>query len=154
MLYAIKIVLTTIRSRIVKLNLLYDLRFDYAFDPNEFYSLKIGYPSSHQFALDKLSGGMSVLDLGSGPGYVAEELDNRGIDVISVDQKITELTKKHSLATLEGDIESFDLSQVSKTIDAIFLLDIIEHLSDPEAFLLRLREYFGDHEHWKFPYHL
>ena len=82
MLYAFKIVATTIRSRIVKLNLLYDLRFDYSFNPDEFYSLKVGYPSSHQFALDRLSTGMKVLDLRSGSGYMAKELDQRGIHVI------------------------------------------------------------------------
>ena len=146
LLYAFKIVATTIRSRIVKLNLLYDLRFDYAFDPNEFYSLKLGYPSSHQFALDRLSSGMTVLDLGSGPGYVAMELDQRGVHVISVDQHITDLTRQHSISTIEGDVEKFNLSHVDKTIDTIFLLDIIEHLNDPEAFLLNLREYFGDQE--------
>jgi SAM-dependent methyltransferase len=146
MLYAFKIVATTIRSRIVKLNLLYDLRFDYTYNPDKFYSLKVGYPSSHQFALDRLSPGMTVLDLRSGPGSVAKELDQRGIHVISVDQHITDLTRQHSLSTIEGDVEKFDLSHVDKTIDAIFLLDIIEHLTDPEAFLLHLRECFGDQE--------
>lgn len=145
-LYAFKIVATTIRSRIMKLNLLYDLRFDYAFDPNEFYSLKIGYPSSHQFALNRLSPGMTVLDLGSGPGYMAEELDHRGIHVISVDQYISELTRQHSRSTIEGDVEKFDFSYVDKNMDVILLLDIIEHLTDPEEFLLHLRENFGDQE--------
>ena len=146
MLYAFKIVATTIRSRIVKLNLLYDLRFDYSFNPDEFYSLKVGYPSSHQFALDRLSTGMKVLDLRSGSGYMAKELDQRGIHVISVDKHITDLTRQHSLSTIEGDVEEFDLSHLDKTIDVIFLLDIIEHLTNPEGFLLSLREYFGDRE--------
>ncbi len=146
MLYAFKIVATTIRSRIVKLNLLYDLRFDYAFNPNEFYSLKLGYPSSHQFALDRVKKEMTVLDLGSGPGYMAEELDSRGIKVISVDQRVTSMTEQHSIETVEADVEAFDFSLLNHEIGTILMLDIIEHLSDPEEFLLKIRDYFGDLE--------
>jgi SAM-dependent methyltransferase len=146
MLYAIKIIATTIRSRIVKLNLLYDLRFDYSFNPNEFYSLKLGYPSSHQYALERIKKGSIIIDLGSGPGYMAKALANQGAKVISVDQRITPLTRKHSIQTIEGNIETFDFSQLDLEVDTILLLDIIEHLSNPEEFLLKIRKYFGDLE--------
>ncbi len=146
LLYAFKIIATTIRSRIVKLNVLYDLRFDYSFNPNEFYSLKLGYPSSHQYALDRVKDGSTILDLGSGPGYMAEALASHGAKVISVDQRITVLTRQHSIQTVEGNIETLDFSQLDREISTVLLLDIIEHLSNPEEFLLQIRSYFGDLE--------
>ncbi len=79
--YAILILLTTIRSRISKLNLLYDRRFDYENDSNERYTLKLGFPSSHDFAIRKTQPGITVLDIGSGPGYMAKELFDRGVRV-------------------------------------------------------------------------
>ena len=142
--YAFKIMATTLRSRIVKLNLLYDRRFDYDFNPNDQYSLKIGYASSHQFALDRVRAGMTVLDLGSGPGFIAEELDKRDVKVISLDQRITPMTKQHSIDTIESDVEAFDFSRLQRQIDVVYMLDIIEHLSDPDEFLLRFRYQFGD----------
>jgi len=144
MVYAFKIMATTLRSRIVKINLLYDRRFDYDFNPNDQYSLKIGYASSHQFALDRVRAGMTVLDLGSGPGFVAEELDKRDVKVISLDQRITPMTEQYSIETIESDVEAFDFSRLQREIDVVYLLDIIEHLSDPDEFLLRFRYQFGN----------
>jgi len=146
MLYAFKIMVTTLRSRIVKLNLLYDRRFDYDFNPNQYYSLKLGYSSSHQFALDRVGAGMTVLDLGSGPGFMAEELDKRQAKVISVDQRITPMTERHSVETIEADVEEFDFSALQQDVDLVYMLDIIEHLADPDEFLLRFRQQFGDQE--------
>lgn len=142
--YAFKIMATTLRSRIVKINLLYDRRFDYDFNPNDQYSLKIGYSSSHQFALDRVRAGMTVLDLGSGPGFIAEELDKRDVKVISLDQRITPKTEQHSIDTIESDVEAFDFSRLQSQVDVVYMLDIIEHLSDPDEFLLRFRYQFGD----------
>lgn len=142
--YAFKIIATTIRSRIAKLHILYDIRFDYSFGANEFYSLKPGYLSSHQYAMNRVKKGSTILDLGSGPGYMAEALANHGAKVISVDQHITPLTRQHSIQTIEEDIETFDFSQLDHKINTIFLLDIIEQLSNPEEFLLQIRKYFGE----------
>jgi len=143
-LYGFKIIATTLRSRLVKLNILYDRRFDYDFNPNEYYSPKLGYPSSHQFALDRAKAGMMVLDIGSGPGYIAEELDKKGAKVISLDKQINQRTKQHSIETIEFDAEAYNFMSLPRNIDLVLMLDIIEHFSDPEEFLLRFRSQFGD----------
>ena len=145
-LYAFKIMATTLRSRLVKLNLLYDRRFDYDFNPNEFYSPKFGYPSSHQFALDRARAGMMILDIGSGPGYIAEELDKKGAKVISLDKQINQRTKEHSVEYIEGDAEAYNFFSLPGNIDMVFMLDIIEHFSDAEEFLLKFRTQFSDQD--------
>jgi glycosyltransferase involved in cell wall biosynthesis len=142
--YAVRIILTTLRSRIVRLGLLYDRRFDYRENMNGYYRPKIGYLSSHQFALDRASEGMTVLDIGSGPGYMAKELSEKGVQVISVDRSITDLGKQYSMRAISSsDIEDLNFDDIYQQIDMIFLLDIIEHLRDPESFLMKLRARFA-----------
>jgi SAM-dependent methyltransferase len=141
--YAILILWTTTRSRIAKLDLLYDRRFDYATTPDEQYSLKAGYPSSHQFALDQVEQGAIVLDIGSGPGYMAKELHARSAQVISVDRRITSMTRQYSVAAIETEIEEFDFADIKCQAELVFLLDIIEHVREPEELLLHLRRVFA-----------
>jgi glycosyltransferase involved in cell wall biosynthesis len=140
--YAALILRTTVQSRIVRLNLLYDRRFDY-YERNEHYRVKLGYPSSHQLALDRVEPGTTVLDIGSGPGYMARELAERGVGVISLDRHITPMTQKYSMRIIETDVDAFDFKSVDDHVDTIFLLDIIEHLIDPEGLLLSLRSQFA-----------
>src|SRR6185295_16883780 len=52
---------------------------------NAHYDLKLGYASSHQWALDAVPAGTSVLDIGSGPGGIARELIKKGCEVAVVD---------------------------------------------------------------------
>ncbi len=108
MKYGYLILLSTIRSRIVHLNLLYDQKFDYDIQ-NTQYTLKLGFASSHQFALDHVSRGMTVIDIGCGPGYMAAELYRRGINVISIDRYITAATRRYSSETFETNIEQWYL---------------------------------------------
>lgn len=144
--YGILILLTTLRSRIVQLSLLYDRRFDYGGTPNEIYTLKLGYPSSHQFALDRMRPGLRVLDVGCGPGDMTKELYDRQAAVISMDRYITPRTEQFSVQTVETEIEDYDLGKLGGEVDLVLLLDIIEHLRDPEEFMLRLRSRFA-HQH-------
>lgn len=140
--YAALILRTTLQSRIVRLNLLYDRRFDY-FEKNEYYRIKLGYPSSHQLALDRVEPGTTILDIGSGPGYMARELAQRGVEVISLDRHISPMTRTYSKEIIETDVDGYDFKSIDSYIDTIFLLDIIEHLIDPEGLLLRLRSQFA-----------
>ena len=53
---------------------------------NSHYDVKLGYASSHQFALDAVPPGSRVLDIGAGPGRMAQELVAKGCEVTVVDQ--------------------------------------------------------------------
>lgn len=142
--YGALILLTTIRSRFISLGLLYDRRFDYT-QTNEYYTLKTGYASSHQFALDRVEAGMTVLDIGSGPGYMTRALHERDAQVISLDRYIHPLAQAHSIRTIECEVEDYDISSEDVDVDLVLMLDIIEHIRDPEAFLLKLRHRYARH---------
>ena len=128
-----------------RLNLLYDRRFDY-WQQQETYTLKLGYPSSHQFALEYTPVDATILDLGCGPGYMAQALAIKGARIISLDRKITQLTRQHSIQTIETEIERINWAQIQSQVDLVFMLDIIEHLQNPEEFMLQARDHLAQGE--------
>jgi glycosyltransferase involved in cell wall biosynthesis len=136
--YGALIVMTTLQSRLTPRGLLYDPKFDYD-QSNEYYTLKLGYASSHQFALDRVTDGMRVLDIGSGPGYMAKALHDRGAQVTSIDRFIHPTTERYSVKTVETEVEAYAIGDDEENVDLVLMLDIIEHLRDPEQFMLRLR---------------
>ena len=107
---------------------------------NSHYDVKLGYPSSHQFALDAVPEGSRVLDIGAGPGRMAQELVAKGCEVTVVDQ--------FPAPDAPGDVEvlqqNLDDPPVfdARKYDHLLMLDVIEHLKDPEEFLEQLVDQF------------
>jgi 2-polyprenyl-3-methyl-5-hydroxy-6-metoxy-1,4-benzoquinol methylase len=122
------------------MGILYQRRFDVGPEDNSHYGLKTGYVSSHSMAIDAVPANTSVIDLGAGPGAVAKALLAKGCRVAMVDQ--------HPVAGEVGDVPAFlqDLDDPpvfdTKPYEYILLLDMIEHLRNPERFLQRLRGQF------------
>jgi hypothetical protein len=141
--YGLLILRTTVVSRLIPYGIFYHPKFDYVQD-NSVYSLKLGYTSSHQFALDRIPDASFVLDLGSGPGLMAYELAKKNARTISVDRFIHPKMDTYSHRAILADLEQFDFSTLNMHINYVLLLDIIEHLKVPEKLLTRLRDHFGD----------
>ncbi|OGJ87530.1 MAG: hypothetical protein A2487_16655 [Candidatus Raymondbacteria bacterium RifOxyC12_full_50_8] len=140
MRYAFDVVKTTLLSRVQKkANLYYDPKFDY-FTDNAIYGSKIGYDSSHQFAINVVAEGATVLDIGCGPGVIARALALKNCHVHGVDIKIQSEAKTVCKSTQEIDLDSGSIQFNEKSLNNVLMLDIIEHLQSPESFLLRLRE--------------
>lgn len=142
MKYAKDVMVATLRNVAHRAGLLYQRRFDPVDSVgNVHYDLKLGYASSHQYALDAVKAGAAVMDIGSGPGGIARELRRKGCRVAVVDQFAP--TAGHDTAItvftqdLDGDLR-FDVAGY----DYLLLLDVIEHLKEPERFLERLRAQF------------
>ena len=78
-----------------------------------------------------------VLDLGCGPGYVARALEQSGIRVTGVDahEPLPGMMSRFSRANLETEPVPYDIFEFG----AVLLLDVIEHLAEPEQFLIGLR---------------
>ena len=137
MKYAWDIFRTMLRAKCHEKNLLYDRKFDVG-QIELTYDLKLGFASSHTFALGAVQPGSRVLDIGCGRGYVADEMSKTAGSVVGVDQYIRASSnpkvefKKWNIDTGEFPV---DVSQ----FDQIFILDVIEHLHDPEAFMEGLR---------------
>lgn len=137
--YGALILKTSILSRLMRWGIFYDPKFDYLSENTQYIS-KFGFDSSHQFALDRITGGSTVLDLGSGPGIMAVELAKKDIRTISVDQYISPLVQEHSWQTIQTDLDLFSFDSCPKDVDTVLMLDIIEHLRNPEGILKKIRD--------------
>jgi len=140
--YAVDVALSVLVARCQRLGVLYDRRFDC--DPttieNLHYQPKLDFPSPHSAALDTVRPGARVIDLGCAGGYVGAALrQRRGCQVTGVD--------KYPLAS-GVDLDAFirhdlndGLPRVDfRNYDYVLILDVIEHLSAPEAFVEQLRD--------------
>lgn len=139
--YAMEVMGATVRNAFHRAGLLYQRRFDPKPRENTHYDLKLGYASSHQWALDAVPDGASVLDIGAGPGGLSKELVRKKCSVAVVDQyQPTEVHAKVTTLAVQDLDEplSFDTSN----FEYLLLLDVIEHLRDPDQFLERLRAQF------------
>ncbi|HTW91268.1 MAG TPA: bifunctional glycosyltransferase/class I SAM-dependent methyltransferase [bacterium] len=138
--YAGNVLMAVLRNAAHRSGIFYERRFDCTGDGNTRYDLKLGYPSSHSYALQAVPTGVSVLDLGGGPGGMARELANKGCMVAVVDR----FEPPERLPGIEFHVQDLDcpLDIDARRFRYILMLDIIEHLRHPELFLDRLRSQF------------
>ncbi len=85
---------------------------------------------------------LKILDVGCGGGLLTEPLKRLGADIAGIDagKKNIEVAKIHAKKSgLEIDYKNQDVEELSKTnekFDVVLTMEIIEHVADPEAFLI------------------
>jgi glycosyltransferase involved in cell wall biosynthesis len=139
--YAFNVLKATLLSRAQDLGILYERKFDVStgFGNNPLYLPKLGFESPHTLALQRVDAGSSVVDIGCASGYVSRALKEKRCKVTGVDQfPVRDNVPldhfiQHDLADAELPI---DVGQ----FDYVLLLDVIEHLRSPEAFVDALRK--------------
>jgi glycosyltransferase involved in cell wall biosynthesis len=136
--YAWDICRTMVRAKFHEMNLLFDRKFDVG-QVELNYDLKIGFPSSHTYAIEAAQPGACILDIGCGQGYVAQHLAEKAAHVIGVDQYIREKSDNPKIEFKHWDMDSREFPINASDFDQIFMLDVIEHLKDPEVFMEKLR---------------
>jgi glycosyltransferase involved in cell wall biosynthesis len=137
--YAWNVFKTMFRARFHEMNLLFDRKFD-VLPPEENYDLKLGYASSHTAAIDAARAGNRLLDIGCGQGYVARELAAKGCQVTGMDQYIPAASPENTgIDFIRWNLDRTEFPVNVSTFDQIMMLDIIEHLKEPEKFMDELR---------------
>ena len=139
MKYAWNVCKAMLRARLHQMNLLFDRKFD--LNPaEENYDLKLGFASSHTAAIAAAKPGSRVLDIGCGQGYVARELTKKGCYVTGMDQYIPASSPEPGkMDFIRWNLDRREFPVSVSGFDQIFLLDIIEHLKEPELFMDELR---------------
>jgi glycosyltransferase involved in cell wall biosynthesis len=138
--YAFQIVKSTIKARLCGAHLFFDRKFDVDLHVPT-HSEKLGFTSSQTFAVDACVPGRYVLQLGIGHGNIAEELKRKMCRVTAIDFAANERLARSTSATLALAPMPFLPAQMN--YDQILLMDLIEHLHDPEGFMDELRKKIG-----------
>jgi glycosyltransferase involved in cell wall biosynthesis len=137
--YAWNIFKSTIRARLCRLHLFYDRRFDVQ-PVEEVYDLKLGFTSSHTIAIKAAKPESKILDVGCGPGLLAVELAKKGCRVTGMDRHIPDRGNGFpNVDFIRWDLDRREFPVNVSQFDQIFLLDIIEHLKQPDHFMDELR---------------
>ena len=138
--YAANVLRATMQARLQALSLFYDCRFDCVAVPLSQYKPKLNFKSTHSFTLDAVRAGARVLDLGCASGYMCSTLALK---------KACRVTGVDTVMAVEPDIlEAFYACDLNdgvanipvETYDVVLLMDVIEHLAEPEVFLSGLRK--------------
>ena len=140
--YAWDIFKTMLRAKCHEKNLLYDRKFDVG-QVELTYDVKLGFPSSHTRAIESVKPGSTVLDIGCGRGYVAAEFAKVAGQVTGIDQYVPEHAPAANVQLTRWDLDKDEFPVEVSRFDQIFMLDVIEHLHDPEVFMERLRAATG-----------
>jgi SAM-dependent methyltransferase len=107
---------------------------------SEHYTFKDKPESSHRQLLDLLAGqgeGLRVLDLGCGPGHLAELLARRRYRVVAVDRPGACRARGASFDLVEADLEN-GLPAGLGHFDYVVCADVLEHLRDPASLLRQI----------------
>jgi glycosyltransferase involved in cell wall biosynthesis len=144
MRYARDVVKATVALRLHQMGLFYNRIYDLGQTVEGKYPLKLGYDSSHTFAINSARSGERVLDLGCGAGLVGESVRKKGCSVVGVDHPACRsAAESRGLAFVERDLNDGVEGIRVDEFDRVFLLDVVEHLREPESFLESLREAAG-----------
>jgi glycosyltransferase involved in cell wall biosynthesis len=143
--YGIAILKSCLQSRVQRYGIFYHHKFDYKTssayegvrDNYYHYENKSSFDSSHSYALSLVSDGETIIDVGCGEGYIARALHSRGCIMHGIDSYTpADLVPFASFTqiNLSQGIEWKKIWPKTKC-DVILLLDIVEHLDNPEEFM-------------------
>ena len=136
--YATNVILATLRFRMHQVGMLCDLKYR-RLDIGRYEEKTFMAYSSHALALREIERvkPRRLLDIGCGPGFIAKRCTAMGIEVTGIDASPPLPGTMAHFRPL--DLETDPTPEDVFSFDAVLLLDVIEHLAEPEEFLLNLR---------------
>ena len=136
--YARDVLLESLRFRMHRMGAVCSLKYQQLL-PSKYRSKVSMRYTSHSMALKRVRAlsPKTLVDIGCGPGHVAQECQALGIEVTGIDvaEPLPGTMAHFRRCNLEQDKLPVDVF----SYDAAILLDVIEHLENPENFLLELR---------------
>lgn len=138
MKYGWDVIKAAAKARVQEMSLLYDRKFDVRpaeVEGNSRYAPKLGHESPQAFALERIEPGSRVLDLGCAGGALGAELRRqKGCYVVGVD--LFPLGPGNELDEFYlHDLNDSELPVQMDEFDYVLMLDVIEHLAQPEQFM-------------------
>jgi 2-polyprenyl-3-methyl-5-hydroxy-6-metoxy-1,4-benzoquinol methylase len=123
-------------ARLQKYHLVYRRNFDLGLGgaQNAHYRPKLDHASTHTAALAELACGQTVVDIGCGAGYLAPAITAKGCRVIGLDL-YPPVDVSCFDQFIQCDLEGLGRPDRLDFADVVLLLDVVEHLKSPEAFI-------------------
>jgi len=96
----------------------------------------------HAFFLDNIEKNSTVLDIGCGSGELTFDLAKKAKYVVAIDNSLNKINKaikkcnKENIKYIHGDATTYDFKE---KFDYIVLSNVLEHISDRQLFLNRIR---------------
>jgi len=141
MKYAYQVFKANIKAKLQKLDILYDKKYDISYLNKEKYTIKKNYDSTHTRVLNIIPSNSKVLDLGCNNLEFAKMLKKEkncyvtGVD-LPENSLNREFVENYYSCNLNINLPNINYDE----FDFIVILDVIEHLDDPENFLYKLKE--------------
>ena len=138
MKYAWDVCVACLTYRFQRIGLFCSMQYRGLLEPDERYQDKSGQTgTTHDLVVRRVEKRTRVLDLGCGPGFVANRLSEKGCEVVAVDSVMPKNLNSSKFVQLnfENELLREDLSNYS----FVLMLDLLEHISDPERLLINLR---------------
>ena len=139
MKYAGDVMKSSIKARLVQMGIFFDPKFAVSEQTEAKYVSKFDFDSTHSVAFAKVAATSVVLDLGCADGYFSEKLHReKNCEVFSVDMDPGRTVEgcSYQACDLNGPLPDVPWER----LDYVVLLDVIEHLNNPERFLADMRE--------------
>ncbi len=141
MKYALQVFIANLKAKLQAYGIFYDRKYDCKNNNKTNYVLKDYFDSPHSRVLENIQPNSRVLDLGCNDLSFSKILKkNKNCHVTAVDKE----KKTDDVSEIDEYID-FDLDNGPPDLDYtninhILLLDVIEHLKNPEQFLIKLKE--------------
>lgn len=136
--YAKNCIQSIIRYHLVNMGLFYSRNFDFALFETEENQFKKSAFSLHQFVLKtNLSNDMTTIELGAKKGILSRHIAEKVREHWAIDVDVPN-DAGHSKALALNLNTNFSDTLPHKYFDSCIALDVIEHLDDPEQFLLNV----------------
>jgi glycosyltransferase involved in cell wall biosynthesis len=139
MKYAADVIIAALKARLQDVGLFYDRKFDCASPDDSPYKPKLNYESPHSLAFQRVPRHSCVLDIGCAGGYMAGVLAGEKeciVDGVDAFVAVEPGLNSFHLHDLNAGLPALDYEKY----DYVLMLDVIEHLARPEAFLDGLRQ--------------
>lgn len=134
--YAEDCIKSIVRYHLVNIGLFYSRNYDFGLFETENYMFKKSPYSLHQYVLkNEFNRELVTIELGANSGILSSHVAKRVKEHWAIDIFIPELAGDSKALALDLN-NSFSNILPQRYFDCCFALDVIEHLNDPEQFLV------------------
>ena len=141
--YAFQVFLANLKAKLQNYSIFYDRKFDIKKKIENNYAFKDKFDSPHKKVIDRIKNDSNILDLGCNNLSLGDYLTKiKNCKITAVDINPNKDYENFIQCDLNLGLPDLDYQR----FDYILLLDVIEHLEDPETFMINLKKKIDKNE--------